>query len=650
MGLHIDVSYDAEFVELMERLRGSYPDELFEIDGIGSQLDIHQSSKTFFNSSNANRPTADHSVDANANVSGRDVITYNYEVPKPLMKLNSYYNLWKTLKELRGKDYADFVITLQISGDIYINDVWDIGRPYCFNYSTYDIALEGLKMGSRLNITPAKSLASFLRQIEQFTVYAANSTLGATGLADVLITASWYVDRIKETGRDHKFMVGQGNPDHPDFEGQMEMYVYELLTSLIYTLNWEFRGNQSPFTNVSLYDHFFLKELAPHYLINGEAPSISTIEQVQRLFLEAYHDTLRRDPITFPVLTACFSLDDERNIKDGIFLRRIAEANREFGAINIYCGKTSTLSSCCRLRSNIDDLGYSNTFGAGGTKIGSLGVVTLNLYRMAREVIQSDLTDEDFFEDLRLAVETAAMINHAKRLFIKERIERGSLPLYTLGLMDLSRQFSTCGLTGIYEATSTLGLDVMDQDGRAFIRRLLDTVNEVNAEMTKRLGYPHNMEQVPAETSSVKLAKKDMVLGFNDGTIPFYSNQFIPLTHPADMLDRIALQGEFDEHCTGGAICHLNVAQQIDDPRTIEALIRHCAQCGVVYWAMNYALGYCAHGHGMHVVRNDTAPTCPVCRQQMDTFTRVVGFLTNTKHWNKARREHDWPSRQFYGA
>lgn len=642
--MNIHISYDPEFVTLMETLKAALPAELFEIDGIGSQLDLHQSSKLFFNYTD--KPTADHSVDANANVSGRDVITYNYEVPKPLMKLNSYYNLWKTIRELEDIETADEVIIDQLAGAIYINDVWDIGRPYCFNYSTYDIALEGLKMGSRLDIKPAKGLSSFLRQIEQFTVYAANSTLGATGLADLLIVASWYVDRIYETGRDHKIEVSH-----------TKTYVKELLTSLIYTLNWEFRGNQSPFTNVSIYDRKFLEELAPAYLINGVAPNVDTIVQVQEWFLEAYRETLQRDPITFPVLTACFSINDDNEIQDEEFLELIAKENLPFGHINIYCGKTSTLSSCCRLRSDIESIGYSNTFGAGGTKIGSLGVVTLNLPRMANETmeyVELALTDgvaidpaEAFLRELEHMVRRAGLINHAKRTFIGKRIKRGSLPLYTLGLMDLKKQFSTCGFTGLYEACRILGYDILTEEGQEFARKILDTINTVNTELTRKYGYPHNMEQVPGETSSVKLAQKDKICGCNPEDIPFYSNQFIPLVSQADMLERIKLQGMFDSHCTGGAICHLNVNEQISSWEKLADLIKWCAKSGVIYWAVNYALGKCPNGHGMSVVKQDT-PACPTCGALMEVFTRVVGFLTNTKHWSYTRRKHDWPNRKFY--
>ena len=235
----------------------------------------------------------------------------------------------------------------------------------CFNYSALDVALEGLKMGGRLRIDPPKSLDSFLRQMEQFTVYAANSTLGACGFADLLLVASRYVELIKLTGMDHKVKVF--DHDYTFGDGDLEWrrlktYVKEKLISFIYTLNWEFRGNQSPFTNISVYDRPFLDKLLPAYAVQGKAPNVHVVEMVQSWFLEAFNETLARTPVTFPVVTACFSVtqDEEggRRLADRAFLIKIAEANKAFGFINIYCGESSTLSSCCRLRSSISDLGY----------------------------------------------------------------------------------------------------------------------------------------------------------------------------------------------------------------------------------------------------------------------------------------------------
>lgn len=637
--MQINLSYDEGFDRLISRLREKYPAELFDIDGIGKQLDMHQFAKEFYNITG---PTADVSTDANANVSGKDVITYTFEMPKAFHRLNSYYLLWKELKKEYGPTWADLCIEMQISGDFYINDAWDVGRPYCFNFSTYDIALHGLPMGDRVKPVAPKSLYAFVRQVEQFVVYAANSTLGATGLADLFIVMAWYVDRLygshyQTHSREDYCTPADYCKDHKIELGCPQDYVREIIASFIYTLNWQFRGNQSPFTNVSLYDQKFLEELVPHYLIQGKAPQIETVQMLQQMFMETMNEELARSPITFPVTTACFSVDEAGEIQDYKFTKVVAEHNLKFGFINIYCGKTSTLSSCCRLRSDGETLGYANSFGAGSTKIGSLGVVTLNLPRLARKA-KGDLNK--FLDDLENFVRVSSAINQAKRAIIKKRVDRGNLPLYTLGHMDLARQYNTVGITGLWEAF----LEFEAPYYEPFALDVIEVINKTNDVVSSNTGAPHNCEQVPAESSSVKLVEKDKLLGETPG-VALYSNQFIPLHVNANVLDRINVQGALDKHFSGGAILHVNIDEPLSDPAQMVELIKHCARKGVVYWAVNYALHRCEDGH----ITAGGGERCAICGKPItDTFTRVVGFLTNVKNWNKARRAHDWPTRKFH--
>lgn len=629
----LEFSYHPAFTRLMERLKMDHGEALFDLDGIGKQLDLNRFASEFYGDNGA---TADVSVDSNANVNGRDVINFNFEAPKALLKLNSYYLIWKRIRERYDTDFADAVIEQQLTGWIYINDVWDVGRPYCFNFSTYDIALEGLQMGEKFKPVRPKSLYSFVRQVEQFTAYAANSTLGATGLADLFIVMAHYVDELMDEDAEPHFQ----------FRDTVEAwcYVKEVIASLIYTLNWQFRGNQSPFSNVSVYDRKFLEELVPEYVFpDGTTPHVSTVERIQDMFLDVMNQELARAQLTFPVVTACLAVDDDGVIQDQEFLEKVTKFNEEFGFINFYCGKSSTLSSCCRLRSDMSHE-YFNQFGAGSTKIGSLGVVTINLPRLAEEARRYEKHGLRFTTLLDRAVEHAAVINNAKRMEIAKRIERGNLPLYTLGHMDLKRQYSTVGITGLAEACATMGRPITTEDGQALALEIIHRINENNELFDKVFGYPHNCEQVPAENSSIKLARKDRLIGYNVHDLPFYSNQFIPLTAKADILDRIEIQGKLDKHFSGGAICHLNMAEKVTASQQAQ-LVRECAREGVIYFALNYALSWCENAH-MSVA---TGETCPVCGGEItDTYTRVVGFLTNTKNWHEARREHDWPKRQFY--
>ncbi len=626
--MYFKVSWDQDFSDLMMNLWAKYGREIFTHNGIGAQLDLNKFSKDFFKN---NTTTADVSVDDNSNVNGRSVIDYCFEFPKPLQKYNSHYLLWKQYRQNYGLLEANEMIEKQISGEIYINDFTDVGKPYCFNYSTYDVALSGLEMSNRITVVPPKSFESFIRQMEQFTVYCANSTLGATGLADVLIVASYFVDKIKATGYDGHIKIDD-----------IETYVSERLRSFIYTLNWSFRGNQSPFTNVSVYDDFFLAELVKDYIMfDGVAPKIETVKQIQKIFIQAMNDELQRSELTFPVVTACFSIEDGK-LRDSEFVDYIAEQNLAFGFINMFYGKSSVISGCCRLRSDKENE-YFNTFGAGSTKIGSIGVVTQNFPRLAYLAVKEDNPKECFIELLKKSVETIAKINNCKRGIIKKRIELNAMPLYTLGHMDLSKQYSTYGVNGLNESLEILGYDITSEKGQNLVLELLDTINEVNDKMAKRFKSPHSCEQTPSESSAVKLAERDCMLKYQD-KYHLYSNQFIPLTTNADLLERIRLQGKFDNKFSGGAVAHCNIGEQIKKKETLIELMEYAAECGVVYWAINYLMKRCKNNH----VFID-GEICPVCGKGVDRqITRTVGFFTNVANWNKVRREIDFPNRKFY--
>ena len=109
-----------------------------------------------------------------------------------------------------------------------------------------------------------------------------------------------------------------------------------------------------------------------------------------------------------------------------------------------------------------------------------------------------------------------------------------------------------------------MGYDILTKEGQELVRNILKAVNDTNAEMEDKFGYPHNCEQTPSENSAIKLAEADRILGYNQD-YDLYSNQFIPLTAKADVLDRIMLQGMFDSYMTGGAILHINVSEKIKD-------------------------------------------------------------------------------------
>ena len=636
----IDFTYGKEFDEFMDSLKeiDNY-EEFADLDGIGKQTDMVEFSKKFFGK--PDQAAADVSVDSNANVDDISIIAYEAEVPKPLFRVNAYYLLWKYGKKLFGRGEAETLCRAQFFKDFYINDFHKFATtPYCFNFSCLDVVFFGLPFVNKIRSLPPKHLNSYVNQMIQFVTYGSNSVAGAVGLADFLICLSYFYDK--------EILVG----------ATTDAEVKQQIQSFIFSVNQPFRGgHQSAFTNLSLFDDGFLKKLCSEYKFpDGSRPNPESVKKLQEMYMDVMNETLEKTPCTFPVTTVCLSVDENRDVIDKDFLLLACKKNLKFGWMNFYAGSTSTLSSCCRLRSEADHE-YFNTFGAGGTKIGSLSVTTINLPRIAYESVldisrgnvrvvgTEDEEVELFLGRLEKKVEMCAEVNAIKRHVIKTRIKNGNLPLYTLGFMDLKKQYSTCGLNGINEAVEILGYDILTKKGQDLVQRILETVNSVNKEQERRFGYPHNCEQTPSENSAIKLAQADKILGYND-KYEFYSNQFIPLTVQTDLLNRILLQGKFDHLMTGGAIMHLNVAEQIESEYSLFSLISASIKRGVIYQAVNYVINVCEDGH-VSVGRN--TEICPICGKKItDKLTRVVGFLTNVHNWHLKRREHDFPERKFY--
>jgi len=617
----------------MGKLREKYGEEIFNLEGIGEQLNLEKFSDNYFNA----YTTADTSVDENANVSSKTVVGYTFELPKPYFKLYSMYKLWKEVKEEYGEDKANEIIEQHVSGDMYLHDLYTVSqhKPYCFNFSTFDVIEKGLPMIKKIKSVPPKHLFAFKSQIEQFSIIAANSIAGATGLGDFLLACSFYIGNLLENLEDSHFKFAS--------EEDAWKYVEETFTSFIYTMNQPTRASQSIFSNVSVYDRVNLESLKDDYTYpDGSTLDIELVSKVQKLFLKCMNNALKRTPLTFPVITACVSVDKDGTIADKDFIDMIAEENEAYGFINIFNGSSSTVSGCCRLRSDTTHE-FFNSFGAGRSKIGSVGVASINFPRIAYRAINEDNPEKYFYKEATKLIKNTFIINDTKRKIIQKAIDNGMHPLYSLGFMDLKKQYSTVGINGWYEALVELGYDITKADGVEFTVDFMEYLTGMLNEADEKYGYLHNVEQVPGENFSVKAAYKDYVLGYQD-KYRLYSNQFIPLIENTNILNRIKVQGQLDKHFSGGSVLHLNIGYPLKKDE-FKDLTYMCAEKGVVYWAANYVLKECSEGH----MTAGNGDKCDICGSEIvNEYTRVVGFLVNTKNFNKVRREHDYPERKWY--
>lgn len=631
-------SYQDDFKNIMLDMLNKYGVNIFTLSGIGEQLDINKAIKKMANANSV----ANGSIDANANAGVTTAVTIMHEITKPHALIQSYYRLWKWLKKNRSLEMANEFIEAQITGKFYVNDMHYISypAPYCYNHSCLTIATQGLVgIDDKNNTVPPKYLRSYFDIIEAYLLIAGSSTAGATGISNLLVVASVFLKKMLQNG----FV-----DSHVKLNSEEDCWQYfkEELTSFIYKLNQPARGNQSLFTNVSIYDSKFLETIIPETIlfIDGEmfGTDIETVQRVQEIYLDIMNEESERVIHTFPVTTACFASryneeTGKNEILDQDFLEFICKKNEKNGFINMYSGDTATLSSCCRLRSDKNNA-FFNSFGGASDSIGSMGVVCINLPQLAYKF-------KDNYEALKLElihlVELAQEVNYAKRLMLKKAIKSGHLPLYTNGYMDLSKQFSTTGFVGLYNLVEILGEDIATENGLKIAEEILSIIENTNDIVSEKYKLPVNLEGIPAENTANKLALKDRVLGYNK-EYDLYSNQFIPLSKRCNLLDRIKLSATLDKKCSGGSIMHVTVDSKINLD-TMKDIVMSIIESGVKYFAFNYEINQCKECSKIFVGKTEHCPECK--SENIERYMRVVGFLTKKSSWSDVRQAED---RQYY--
>ena len=604
----INHSFDSHFVSLLDKLQKKYGEEMMKLEGISREnLDINRFTNKFLETNT----TADISVDANANVNDTSMLSWNYEFPKALMKLNSLYHLWTSALKKHGIKRANKMIELEIAGGIRIHDLHGWLMPYCWAASLAPIINEGMPWVKNIRVKPVKHFDTLISNSIKYIYNLSTQCVGAIAVPDLLAYAEYFIR--KDFGEEW----------YNNYESVKR--VKQGFQQWIYGVNDKARGNQSPFTNVSIFDKYWRKAMfEKHTNPDFSTCDLENLKRTQRLFIDVMIEEQESNPFTFPVLTACQLKDPETGeIMDHDWLDWLAEKLVDNKLVNIYTSSSiDSLSSCCRLRNNINpllkkdlkDKEYTNSFGVGGLSIGSHRVVAINLPQIAYMAKCSEGDNwVDFFRILESRVKISQDILDIHRETLQYLIKNGNLPMYQYGCMDLSKQYSTVGFIGLFEALEILGLDI------------------------------RNVEQIPGESAAVTFAAKDK-LQFANVDYDLYSNQYIPLIKEALMADRIRIQGEFDENVSGGSILHLDVDQPMTKEQII-SIIQAAAKMNVIYFALDDILAQCKSCGKVYVGKYDKSP----CHNsKMAYYMRVVGFRTPVESWNKVRRTKDFPVRYLY--
>lgn len=500
----------------------------------------------------------------------------------------------------------------------------------CFAYDLKDVAEKGLFFLNTFNSEPPKHLSTFIDFVKEFISFCSNRSSGAVGLPNIVPYMYYFWKKDCENGYATK---------------SPEYYAKQQIQRFVYAINQPYTrdGIQSAFINCSVFDMPYLEALFGGATFPDGEPMLDSLEEIQdfqKMFMEEVAEIRHHNVMTFPVLTISL-LRKNGKFLDEDFAKWGIEHNRIWSDSNLFIDdNVSSLSNCCRLKSDVRDLGYFNSIGGTALKVGSVKVSTLNLARLALEYHGDE---EAYLTNLKKLVRLDCQVLDVVRHILKRNVEKGLLPNFTKGIVDFEHLYNTVGVIGIYETMKTFGYTYQDELGNTFYsenadrfgEKIFKTIHEVKDDFMKDKDYKINLEQIPGESAAAKLLKADRF--FYPETVvedlPLYGNQFIPLGIKTTMAERIRIASLFDSFCNGGSIAHLNIDKPFDSFDKAWDMVNYIADKGLTYFAFNTRIQACAKNHGFY------GKVCPICGGPVENeYTRIVGFYTPIKSWSKERK------------
>ena len=624
--MNINIRTKKNFQTQMNKMVETYGEEFLRLQGLNDEkLSFTDFIDNFIDSDNV----ANASVDANANISQKDIVTLLSEMSKPHQKLLAFNKLYYELNKKYGFKTANQAMELMWNYAIYMHDFNTASFiSYCFAYDIKDIVEKGLFFIDNYNAKPAKHLDSFIQILMEAIAFLARRQSGACGLPNLIPYLYYYWSRDVKQGY---------------YTKDPETYKRQQLQALIYRLNQPWvRTDQAAFTNVSVFDHPYFEAIFGGsefpdgtFMIDEEEEII----QFQKDFIDVVNAIREENVFTFPVLTASLLYQDGKFV-DEEFARWACEASRKWNLFNFFTDSTvNSLSNCCRLKSDVTDL-YFNSIGGSALKVGSVKVSTLNIARLSYQ----HSTEQDFLVALRDLTELNLKILDVQRSIIKRNAEKGLLPNFSSGLIDFEHLYSTVGINGIYETMKTFGYVEVDEFGNhtykeeAFElgKKIFKVIKNCIDNFVLDKDYKINIEQVPAEQAAVKMQTADKYL-YPEKVVedlPLYGNQWIPLGIKATISERTKICAAFDSYCSGGSIEHINVDAPFSTFDQAWHMLNWVAQQGVTYFAFNGKVSQCKNHHSFY------GEKCPSCGEpKYLEYTRIVGFYVPTVSWSQERKK-----------
>ena len=577
--------------------------------------------------------------DANANVEHKNIATLIGELPKSsFIRLNRKL-LTDRIKKMYGKELSDEYIDKLTHHFIYKNDETSLAN-YCASITMYPWLVGGTSsIGG--NSTAPTNLKSFCGGFINMVFMVSSMLSGACATPEFLMYMNYFVGL--EFGQDY-YKRADEVVDLSLKKRTIDKVITDSFEQIVYSLNQPTgaRNYQAVFWNISYYDRYYFESLFGNfYFPDGSQPDWEGLSWLQKRFMKWFNEERTKTVLTFPVETMAM-LTENGECKDKEWGEFAAEMYSEGHSFFTYLSDNAdSLSSCCRLRNEIQDNGFSYTLGAGGVSTGSKSVLTINLNRCIQYAVNHNL---DYKEYLSHVIDLCHKVQLAYNENLKELQKNGMLPLFDAGYINLSRQYLTIGVNGLVEAAEFMGLKINDNPQYLeFVQTVMGLVEKYNKQYRSK-EVMFNCEMIPAENVGVKHAKWDREDGY---FVPrdCYNSYFYAVEDDSlTVIDKFKLHGApYIEHLTGGSALHMNLEEHLSKDQYLQ-LFKVAAKEGCNYFTFNIPNTVCNDcGH----IDKRYLKECPVCKSKnVDYLTRIIGYLKRVSNFSQARQAE--AERRYY--
>ena len=590
---------------------------------------------------NAANAATGSKFDSNANVENKNLATLIGEIPKgDFIRLNRRL-LCDRLKEMYGKEAADRYLDLLNHHFIYKNDETSLAN-YCASITMYPWLLNGTKSIGGNSSAPT-NLKSFCGGFINMVFIVSSMLSGAIATVEFLMYMSHFLE--KEYGENYHLRAEEV-VDLSQRHRTLDKVITDCFEQIVYSINQPTgaRNFQSVFWNISYYDRPYFESLFGEFIFpDGSRPHWEPLSWLQKRFMNWFNAERTKTVLTFPVETMALLCKDG-DVIDKEYGDCTAEMYAKGHSFFTYMSDNAdSLASCCRLRNEIQDNGFSYSLGAGGVSTGSKSVLTVNINRCVQQATREG---RDYVEYLDSIIDLMHKVQMAYNANLDWMRERGLLPLFDAGYINIKRQYLTIGVNGIVEAAESLGITISDNEEYAnFVERILSLIEHYNKKYrTKDLLF--NCEMIPAENVGVKHARWDREDGYYVPRDCYNSYFYVVENKNIDPIEKFRLHGRrYIDHLTGGSALHCNLEEHLSQAQ-YRHLLRVAAQEGCNYFTFNIPNTLCnSCGH----IDKRYLSKCPHCESQdVDYLTRIIGYLKRVSNFSIDRQRE--AERRYYAV